>query len=52
MVINGELELMSKNAKTAAFELPLTVPDGIDKIIIMGSKNGKNFIGLWFYQVQ
>ena len=52
VVINGNLEAMTKNAKTGAFEMSLTLPAGVEKLDIMGSKNGKNFFGLWFYFVQ
>ena len=52
LVVNGELQVMSKNQKTGNFEMSLVVPNGIEKLDVMASKNGKNFTGLWFYTVK
>lgn len=52
LVVNGELQVMSKNQKNGNFEMSLVVPNGIEKLDVMASKNGKNFTGLYFYMVK
>ena len=45
------LEPFGKNPKTGNFELEYTVPEDEDKVIIFGSKNGRNYSGLLRYTV-
>ena len=48
-VNNKVVPLKKKGIK---FELETKVPAGIDKLGIYGTKNGKDFTGLWYYKVQ
>ena len=52
VVINGELNLMTKNAKTGAFTLKVSIPSGIEKVDVMASKDSRSYQGLYFYLVE
>ena len=51
VVIDGGIVSAQKDAK-GAFELTVTVPSDTDALAVYGSKNGKNFSGLWTYQIE
>ena len=52
VVIDGELELFTKNSKTGIFEMEIAVPAGMEHLMVMGSKNGRNFSSLWYFIVE
>ncbi|MBQ3671385.1 MAG: hypothetical protein II921_07915 [Treponema sp.] len=49
--VAGALERLSKDPKTGAFVGELTVGD-VEQVVVYGTKNGKNYSGLWFYTVE
>lgn len=46
------LEPFDRNEKTGNFEMSYTIPKNSDKVIIFGSKNGRNYSGLLRYSVE
>lgn len=48
----NNLTQMTKDAKTKTFELhSYVISDSAEKIIVLGSKDGRRYEGLWFYEV-
>ena len=47
----GSLVPMSRDPKTRHFVLDYEVPDGAQQVIVYGSRNGRNYDGLWVYAV-
>ena len=43
---------LTKDAKTGIFSLETEIPPDAEQAVIFGSKNGKNYAGLWFYSVE
>jgi hypothetical protein len=52
ILYNDEIVPFQKNSKSGNLELEFSVPDDVDRISVFGSKNGKNFAGLYFYTVE
>ena len=50
IVIDGKIVPFAKNGNH--FELETEIPLDIDTLAVYGSRNGKNYNGLWFYRVQ
>ena len=51
VVLDGTIVPAKKNAK-GVFELEATIPENADELAVYGSKNGKNYSGLWVYRVE
>ncbi len=51
VVIDGKLSVFAKNAKTGRCTFSLTVPSA-GRLVICGTKNGKNYQWLWEYIVE
>lgn len=49
--IDGKLTPFKKNQK-GVFEFEVTIPSDTDTFAVYGTKNGKNYNGLWFYRVE
>ena len=47
----GGLVPMARDAKTKAFVLEHVVPEGAEQVVVYGSRNGRNYDGLWMYAV-
>ena len=50
IVIGGQIVPFTKNGNR--FELETEIPADIDTLAVYGSRNGKNYTGLWFYKVE
>lgn len=50
IVVDGSIVPFAKNG--SKFELETEIPADIDTLAVYGSRNGKNYTGLWFYQVE
>ena len=50
IVLDGKIVPFTKNGNK--FELETEIPSGIDTLAVYGSRNGKNYTGLWFYAVE
>jgi hypothetical protein len=50
IVINGNFHIFTKNP-AGDFILELEIPEGIDRIIISGSKDNRNYSGLVWYDI-
>ncbi len=50
IVIDGSIVPFAKNGNK--FELETEIPADIDTLSVYGSRNGKNYTGLWFYKVE
>jgi hypothetical protein len=48
---NGSLTPLKKDPKTGIYSGEITVEDN-EEIIVYGTRNGKNYEGLWFYSVK
>ncbi|MBR1912293.1 MAG: hypothetical protein IJ828_08065 [Treponema sp.] len=47
----GDLIPMTRDAKTKSFVLEYVVPEDSEQIVVYGSRNGRNYDGLWVYKV-
>ena len=47
----GGLIPMQRDPKTRAFVLEYEVPDGVEQVTVYGTRNGRNYDGLWVYRV-
>lgn len=52
IVQNNAIVPFSKNASSGAFEFDFVVPEDAETVQVFGSKNGRNFSGLFFYKVE
>ena len=50
IVVNGSIVPFAKTG--TKFELETEIPSGIDQLAVYGTRNGKNYTGLWFYKVE
>ena len=49
--VSGKLEKLSKDPKTGNLVGDFTVGD-VEQVVVYGTKNGKSYEGLWFYEVE
>ncbi len=49
--VSGKLEKLSKDPKTGNLVGDFTVGD-VEQVVVYGTKNGKSYEGLWFYEVK
>lgn len=52
IVQNNAIVPFSKNASSGTFEIEFTVSEDAETVPVFGSKNGRNFSGLFFYTVE
>ena len=48
----GSLIPFTKDPKTGIYSLETEIPSDSEQVTVFGSKNGKNYAGLWFYKTE
>ena len=48
----GPLTPFVKDPKSGIYSLEIEIPSDSEQVTVFGSKNGKNYAGLWFYKTE